>query len=139
VPGVDKIVEMSGDFATAFARVMPHANDPKLFDSNMKAIREVKVQTLSEFQGRPTKRVDPVEFPAYGTDMGVFTGNLLEVMQFVVNHTTFDPANEMDRGVLAALKPLGVEPGSNYNPKSTAQMDKVRIEKSRNRLLTKAK
>jgi len=129
VPGIAKVVEMSGDFATAFVRVMPQANDPKLFASNMKAIQDVKVQTLSEFQGRPAKRVDPVEFPAHGTDMSVFTGNFLEVMQFVVNHTTFDPANEMDRGVLAALKPHGVEPGKTYDPNNVARLDKARVEK----------
>ena len=129
IPGVDKIVEMSGDFATAFLRVMPHANDPKLFASNMKAIQDVKVQTLSEFQGREAKKIDPVEFPAYGTDTKVFTGNFVEVMQFVVNHTTFDPKNEMDREVLAAFQPLGVEPGKKYDPKCVVQLDKARIEK----------
>ena len=129
VNGVDKIVEMSGDFATAFARVMPHANDSKLFASNMKAIQDVKVQTLSEFQGRAAKPVDPIEFPAHSTDMRVFTGNFLEVMQFVFNHTTFDATNEMDKAVLAALKPLGVEPGKTYDPKSATQLDTVRIEK----------
>jgi hypothetical protein len=128
VTGVDKSVEMSGDFVTAFARVMPHADDPKLFASNMKAIQDVKVQTLSEFQGRPAKHVDPIEFPVHSTDMRVFTGNFLEVMQFVFDHTTFDPTNEMDRGVLAALKPLGVEPGKDFDPKTVAQLDKPRIE-----------
>lgn len=32
--------------------------------------------------------------------------NLLEVMPFVVNDTTFDPNNEIKQGVLAAYKPL---------------------------------
>jgi hypothetical protein len=128
VPGVDKVVVMTGDFASAFLRVMPQANDSRLFAANMKAIQAVTVQTLSEFQGRPAKPADPVVFPAYGTDMAIFTGNFLEVMQFVFNHTTFDPANEMDRDVLAALKPLGVAPGKKYDPNSVAQLDKARVE-----------
>jgi hypothetical protein len=55
--------------------------------------------------------LDKVDFPAYSSDEGIFENNFLEVMQFVFNHTTFDPKNEMDQAVLAALKPLGVEPG----------------------------
>jgi len=128
VPGVDKVFEMSGDFGAAFLRVMPQANEPKVFASNMQAIQNVKLQTLSEFQGQPAKPVSAVAFPAYGTDMRVFTGSFLEVMQFVVNHTTFDPADEMDRGLLAALKPLGVEPGRTFDPNSTVQLDKTRVE-----------
>jgi hypothetical protein len=130
VPGVDKTVEMTGDFGSAFLRVMPQSNDPQKFKSNMKAIQDVKVQTLSEFQGHTSKPVDAVQFPAYGTDMGVFTGNFLEVMQFVFNHTIFDPGNEMDQGVLAALKPLGVEPGKTYDPNNVAQLDKAQVEKT---------
>ena len=130
VPGIDQVFQMSGDFGSAFLRVMPQANDPKVFASNMKAIQAVKVETLSEFQGRPAKPVDPLTFPAYGTDMNVFTGDFLEVMQFVVNHTTFDPADEMDRAALAALKQVGVEPGKKYDPTKVTQLDKARVEKS---------
>lgn len=129
VPGATKNFEMSGDFGTAFLRVMPQADNPKLFAANLKAIQEVKIQTLSEFQGHPPRPADTIEFPAHGTDKGVFTKNFLEVMQFAVNHTTFDPANEMDRELLAALKPLGVEPGKTYDPKRVAQLDPARVEK----------
>jgi hypothetical protein len=55
VQGVDKIMEMSGDFAVAFLRVMPEAADPAKFKANMAAISKVKLQTLSEFQGKPRK------------------------------------------------------------------------------------
>lgn len=139
VPGVDRVFEMTGDFGSAFLRVMPQSNDSKIFASNMKAIQEVKVQTLSEFQGRPSKPVDAVQFPAYGTDMGVFTGNFLEVMQFVFNHTMFDSTNEMDQGVLAALKPLGVEPGKTYDPNKVAQLDRSQVEKTAKEVVAWAK
>ena len=44
-------------------------------------------------------------------------------MQFVFNHTTFDTDDEMDQAVLAAFKPLGVEPGKTYDPKTVASID----------------
>jgi hypothetical protein len=74
VPGVDKVIKMSGDFGTAFLRVMPHSNEPERFKAIMKSIQEVKLQTLSDYQGRAAKPSNPVSFPAYGSDMDVFTG-----------------------------------------------------------------
>jgi hypothetical protein len=139
VAGVDKIMQLSGDFATSFARVMPQADKPDVFKANMAAIQSVKVQTLSEFQGRAPKAADAMEFPAHGSDMSVFTGNLLEVMQFVANHTSFDPNNEMDAGVLAAIKPLGVEPGKTFDPTAVAQLDKARIEQVVKQVAAEAK
>ena len=44
-------------------------------------------------------------------------------MQFVFNHTTFDPNDKMDQAVLAALKPLGVEPGKAYDPNTVAKIN----------------
>jgi hypothetical protein len=53
-------------------------------------------------------------------------------MQFVVNHTTLDPADEMDAAVLAALKPLGIEPGKTFDPQSAKAIDgKSLAEKTR--------
>ena len=115
VKGVDKIMEMSGDYAAAFLRVMPEANDPKKFKANMAAIQQVKLQTLSEFQGKPAKPADLLTMPAYGHDPMVFANNFQEAMQFVFNHTTFDPKNEMDQAALAALKKVGVEPGVKFD------------------------
>jgi hypothetical protein len=123
VAGVDVIHELSGDFAAAFARVMPHANDSKRYARILGQIQEVRVQTLSEFQGKPAKAVEPAAFPAYGSDLKVFTTNFAEVMQFAVNHTTFDPANEMDRELLAALKQIGIEPGKSFDPAAPPAID----------------
>jgi hypothetical protein len=44
-------------------------------------------------------------------------------MQFVVNHTTFEPDDQMDAAVLAALKPLGVEPGKTFDPQNAKAVD----------------
>ena len=123
VEGVDQILEMTGDFAIAFLRVMPHAAEPERMKKNLAAMQEVKVQTLSEYLGKPAKPVEEAKFPAYNTDAGIYENNFLEVMQFVFNHTTFDPKDKMDQAVLAAFKPLGVERGKGYDPKAVAKID----------------
>ena len=79
--------------------------------------------TLSEHLGQAGKPREDAAFPAYNTDEGIFENNFLEVIQFVVNHTTFDPDDEMDAAVLAALKPLGVEPGKTYDPAQVPAID----------------
>jgi len=123
VKGVDKTMEMSGDFAIAFLRFMPHAAEPERLKKNMATMKEITVKTLSEHLGKPAKPVKETRFPAFGKDGDVFENNFLEVMQFVFNHTTFDPEDEMDQGVLAALKPLGVEPGKVFDATKVAAID----------------
>jgi len=95
----------------------------------------VMVQPLSEYLGKPAKPVDKVDFPAYSSDEGIFENNFLAVMQFVFNHTTFDPKNEMDQAVLAALKPLGVEPGKKYDSKAVAKIDGKKFSDAAKRIL----
>jgi hypothetical protein len=51
-------------------------------------------------------------------------------MQFVFNHTTFDPENELDRALLAAFKPLGVEPGKQFDKNDVARIDGKRFRKT---------
>ena len=124
VEGVDEIFEADGDFYFAFLRAMPHQSDPERMAKVTEALQNVKLTTLSEFQGKPAVPVSQRDFPAYGaTDVDIFSGNLLEVMQFVFNHTTFDPDNEMDQAVLALYAPLGVVPGKAYDPADVAQLD----------------
>lgn len=130
VKGIDKTLKMSGDFAAAFLRVMPHANEPDRMKRNIAAMKSLEVMPLAEFLGKPKKPVSHVDFPGYGNDQMVFNNNFLEVMQFVVNHTTFSSDNEMDQQVLAALKPLGIEPGKTYDRSKTANVDGSRIAKT---------
>ena len=59
-------MELSGDFGIAFLRVMPEATDPAKFKANMAAIQKVKLQTLSEFKGKPRKHAGKTVFPPYG-------------------------------------------------------------------------
>ncbi|HAY39603.1 MAG TPA: hypothetical protein DCY53_09865 [Desulfobacteraceae bacterium] len=107
---------------------MPHSNDPGRFKRIVKQMQSVKLVTLSEYRGGKAKPIDDIQFPPVGkTDFDVFENNLLEVMQFVFNHTTFDPNNEIDQGVLAAYKPLGIEPGRQYDPAAVKPIDGKRF------------
>lgn len=131
VEGVDHIFEMNGDFSGAAFRVMPHSAEPERFKKIAMQMRSVKLQTLCEYKGGIAKPIDDVMFPAYGkTDADVFGDNLLEVMQFVFNQNTFDPDDELDQAVLAAYKPLGVEPGKVYNEATVAEIDGERFRQA---------
>ena len=117
IEGIDRYFEATGDFVSAVFRIMPHASDPARFDLIVDQMQSVRLVTLSEHLGGEAKPTDDPGFPPVGlTDFDVFESNLLEVMQFVFNHTTFDPNNEVDQAVIAAFAPLGVEPGKAYDP-----------------------
>jgi len=135
VKGVDRTFEATGDFISAVFRVMPHANEPARFKRITNQMKAVKPVTLSAFQGGGAKPIDDVKFPPVGkTDFDTFENNLLEVMQFVFNHATFDPQNELDRKLLAAYQPLGVVPGKAYNPDRIAKIDGKRVRRVAERI-----
>ncbi len=142
VEGVDKVFEVSGDFISAALRVMPHAAEPDRLRANLAAMRKVDLEPLSEFLrkkageaqslpgGSPQGigrnldlKEDLARFPAFGSDFEIFEDRFLEVMQFVVNHTTFDSEDELDVALLKVLKPLGVEPGREFDPDAVADID----------------
>jgi len=128
VEGVDRVVEMTGDFVSAVFRVMPHANDKTLFEKIIAQMKSVKVMTLSELQGKPAIAINDVQFPNVGqTDPDVYENNFLEVMQFVVNHTSFDSSSDVDKAFLAAIKPLGVEPGKAFDKNTAVNFDGKRF------------
>ncbi len=105
VNGVDRVMELTGDFVSAVVRVMPHANEPARLNRNLTAMREARLLTLSDYLGQDAGEIEFVpwqtppgverdldvrrleaEFPPFGrTDFDVFEDNLLEVMQFVFN------------------------------------------------------
>ncbi len=123
VEGVDMVYKATGDFISAVLRIMPHANEPVRFKKIVEEIGTTKIQTHSEYQGKETKTVKDINFPDVGqTDLDVFQNNLLEVMQFVFNHISFDPNDEEDRAILEAYKPLGIVPGNEFDP------EKVKID-----------
>ena len=128
VEGVDQIFEASGDFISAVLRIMPHAGDEARFERIVGQMEQVKAVTLSEFRGQAAKPIDDIAFPPVGEkDADVFGNNLLEVMQFVFNHTTFDPNDVLDRELLAAYEPLGVVPGQPYDAARVAKVDGAKI------------
>ena len=130
VDGVDQFFETTGDFITAILRVMPHAGDQERFKRIIGQMEQVKITTLSELRGESAKPIDDIEFPEVGQrDADIFETNLLEVMQFVFNHTTFDPDDELDQAVLAAYNPLGVVPGQPYDAAKVAKIDGAKIRK----------
>jgi hypothetical protein len=135
VKGVDRTFKATGDFVSVVFRVMPHANDPERFKRIVGEMNAVKRVTLSEYRGDKAKPIDDLAFPAVGEkDADIFENNLLEVMQFVFNHTTFDPDNALDRKLLAAYEPLGVTPGKVYDPDEVAKIDGKRIRQAAERI-----
>ena len=117
VEGVDKIYKTTGDYISAVFRIMPHAADPERFKSIVEEIGKIEIMPLSEFNGSEASPVKSGSFPEVGqTDLDIFENNLLEVMQFVFNHISFDPEDELDQKLLEAYKPLGIIPGKEYNP-----------------------
>jgi len=135
VEGVDRLFEATGDFVSAVFRVMPHTSEPERLARIVQQAQTVKLVTLSTYRGGEVKPAGDIAFPPVGaTDADVFQNNLVEVMQFVFNHTTFDPDNAMDQAVLAAYKPLGVEPGSVYDSGRVAAIDGVRFRETAQRI-----
>ncbi len=124
IEGVNEVFEMTGDFVSLVLRVAPHANDPEKYQKIVEQIGNIKGMSLSEYLGEEKIPDDAVDFPKYGeTDANIFENNLLEVLQFVFNHTTFDRNNAMDKAMLDAYKPLGIEPGKAYNAAEVMKID----------------
>lgn len=137
IEGIDEVFEMSGDFVSLAFRAMPHAAEPERYARIVDQMQSIQLMSLSKFRGRDETPPAATNFPEYGaTDLDIFENNLLEVMQFVFNHSTFEDDDEMDQAVLAAYKPLGIEPGKNFDAngiKIDGKMfreiaDKVRLE-----------
>ena len=140
IEGVDQIVKVDGDFLLAFLRAMPHQVEPARMQRIIQALENVQVSTLSELQGKPARDYGNIKFPAYGnSDADVFAGNLLEVMQFIFNHTSFDSNNAMDKALLEAFKPLGIAPGKTFDANKVARLDGARFSKVANEVAAKVR
>jgi hypothetical protein len=104
IEGVDNIFKADGDFITVVFRVMPHAVEPLRFKHNTAKIQEIGFKGLAEFKGETPKERDAITFPQVGKiDLDIFENNFVEVMQFVVNHLSFDKTIEMDKDFLDQL------------------------------------
>jgi hypothetical protein len=139
INGIDQILKVDGDYFLAFLRAMPHQTDPERMERIIQALDNVKVLTLSEFQGKAVKDYSGVKFPAYGkSDIDVFANNLAEVMQFIFNTTTFDPDNAMDQALLAAYKPFGIELGKKFDGSKGTELKDQRFRKTAEEVAKKA-
>jgi hypothetical protein len=128
VEGVERVFEASGDFISAVLRIMPHSNDSERFERIKEQMQAVRLLTLSGFLGAEPQAVAEADFPPVGaTDIDVFADNLLPVMQFVLNHTTFDPDDPLDQALLALYAPLGIVPGQAFDPAQVAKLDGERL------------
>jgi len=128
VEGINQTFEATGDFISAVFRVMPHQTEPERFERIIEQMKSTRAVPLAAFRGGDPQPASEVDFPAVGeTDADVFANNLLEVMQFVFNHTSFDANNELDQAVLEAYRPLGIAPGQPWNPEAAPQIDGERI------------
>jgi hypothetical protein len=137
VKGIDRYFEATGDFVSVVFRVMPHANDQERFKRIVSQMQSVKLVTLAEFRGGKAKPINDIKFPPVGkTDADIYGNNLLQVMQFVFNHTTFDPKDKLDQAVLAAYKPLGVVPGRKFDATKVATIDSARMRKTAEQIAT---
>lgn len=126
--GIDNYFKATGDFVSAVFRIMPHASDPDRFDKVVSQIKSIELLSLSSYQGNEDLPLSPVAFPDVGTsDADVFENNLLEVMQFVFNHISFDPDNSLDKAVLEIYKPLGIMPGGTYDPEAGIEVNGVEL------------
>ncbi len=130
IEGVDKTMKMTGDFAVAFLRLAPHINDNERATGIIKSLDDYKLMTLAEFQGKQPIKVSLLNFPAYGNDQMVFKNNFIEVLQFVVNHTTFDPNDAMDKEALATFASIGIKPGNEFDSDKVAMNNGDRLAKA---------
>ena len=128
VEGIERTFEATGDFVSAVFRVMPHQSEPERFARNIERMQAIEAVPLAQFRGGQAAPVTAVESPAVGaTDVDLFANNLLEVMQFVFNHTTFHDGDETDQALLNAYRPLGVEPGLAWDPDRDAKLESERL------------
>ncbi len=68
VRGVDRVMELTGDFVGAVVRVIPHANEPARLNRNRTAMRETRLLTLSDYLDQ---NVAEVEFVPWQTPPGI--------------------------------------------------------------------
>ncbi|WP_104029291.1 DUF1214 domain-containing protein [Vibrio jasicida] len=155
IKGVDQVFEVSGDFVNLTLRVMPHAAESERLVANQAALSKVNLTTLPEFLGNQNADTellaidysnsisrnlsveeDSARFPEFGSDFQIFEERFVEVMQFVVNHTTFDVNDQADQALLKALLPLGIKPGQAFNPQDAAHIDGVAMRKAAQRFAT---
>lgn len=120
---VERAIEMSSDFMIAVLRLLPHASDPERFHRICSQLEDIRLEMPLVSDGAATNRSES-SMPLVAANRGeTFGTNLLEVMQFVLNHTTLDAEDALDQGLLEAYAPLGVAPGKVWQSDAVPAID----------------
>lgn len=110
----DKVIKLNGDLGISFLRIMPHYTDKERYKRNLKLIKKTRLMTYSQHEIIPPVEVKPLVAPAFGTDEMVYENNLLEVMQFIIDHLAFKKNIIIDKKMLSVIAAYGVKPSSQY-------------------------
>ncbi len=115
IPGIDRYIQLDGDFAILLLRVMPHLQNPERHKQIVKDMQLVKAATLLEYAGHSARFHHTINYPEVSeTALQSFNHNLLDIMSFVFAQNTFDPKNKMDREVAKAYKVFGLRPNQSH-------------------------
>ncbi len=139
VDGMNYYVEVDCDFTIVLLRVLSKSTETKVLEQNQIQMKKVGLHSLSQLQGQPEQPLIEENLPAFGkTDEDTFGTNLIEVMQFIMNHTSFDPSVGMDRALLASYEHLGVVPGKIYNSEKMYTIDVKQFREAARQLVNEA-
>lgn len=122
----DKVVKLNGDLGISFLRIMPHFSDTKRYENNIKLIKQTTIKTYTEYNNLPRLSQIPLNVPTFGSDIKVYSNNLLEVMQFIVNHLSFTKNIPIDKTMLSILVKYGVSP-NNTNTSEFVTLDTEKL------------
>ncbi len=140
IDGVNYYVQVDCDFTIVMLRLLPGSKETNILEENQIKMKKVELQTLSQLQGQIENTKNNENLPAFGnTDEDTFGTNLIEVMQFIMNHTSFDPSMGMDRALLALFEPLGVVPGKIFNSEKSYILDSKQFRETARQLVNEAK
>jgi hypothetical protein len=120
---VERAIEMSSDFAIGVLRLLPHASDSERFHRICGQLDAIQLEMPAVvYPGEPAVSEGTLPLPGQSR-AEIFGSNLLEVMQFVFNHTTFDAEDALDQSLLEVYSSLGVAPGRPWRPEVVPPID----------------
>ncbi len=122
----DKVVKLNGDLGIALIRIMPHYTDKERYKRNLQLVKQTMIKTYSAYNNLPLISQSPLDVPDYGSDITVYSNDLLEVMQFIVNHLSFTKDIPIDKKMLSIVKKYGVVP-NNTNTTEFIKLDTERL------------
>ena len=136
---VERAIEISSDFMIGVFRLLPHAGDPERFHRICAQVDEIRLE-MPRDAGSAVPVAEKAPMPlAAQSRAETFGTNLLEVMQFVFNHTTFDAEDALDQALIEAYAPLGIAPGKSWRSDDVAPIDGALFSQVAERLRVEAR